>query len=223
MFENMDIFSSIDKEIIKEMNSRGLIKIYEKDEIIFSESEEQSNVYLVCSGKIILYKSSEEGDEKIIYILGRGDFLNELCIDDKNTSANAKAMEDSKVICFSKNDVISWMRRDFKFNMLIMNSLSNKLRRSFRQIKNLGLKKINYRIAARLWKLARDYGCSSNENIHIDINMTHSQLASMVGTSRESVSRFLKNIERKNIIKQKNQKIIICSLRELEDYTKSLS
>ncbi|WFD11175.1 Crp/Fnr family transcriptional regulator [Tepidibacter hydrothermalis] len=223
MFENMDIFSNIDKEIIKDMKSRGLIKIYEKDEIIFSEAEEKSNVYLVCSGKIILYRSSEEGDEKIIYILGSGDFLNEVCIDDKNTSANAKVMEDSKIICFSKRDIISWMRRDFNFNMIIMNSLSNKLRRSFRQIKNLGLKKTNYRIAARLWKLARDYGCSSDENIHIDINMTHSQLASMVGTSRESVSRFLKNIERKNIIKQKNQKIIICSLSKLEDYTKSLS
>ncbi len=222
MLANINILSNIKNETIKEMTGKSFFRIYKKEEILFIEGENNQNIYLICKGKAIVSKSTPEGEEKIIYILQKGDFINEMSIDDRSTSVTVSMIEDSKILCFLKKDVLKWMKEDFDFNMLILNSLSNKLRKSFRQIRNLGLKKTNARICSKLWKLCRDYGEKKENNIYIDLNLTHTQLASMVGTSRESINRFLKQLEREEIIKQKNQKIIILDFEKLERYMKEI-
>lgn len=220
LLKNMNILKDVEENIIREMSEKCFMRIYEKEEILFTEGELNENIYIICSGKAIVSKFSEDGEEKIIYILQEEGLINEMSIDGKNTSTTISIMENSKILCFLKKDVIKWMQRDFNFNMIILNSLTSKLRRSFRQIRNLGLKKTNSRIAARLWKLCRDYGEKESNHILIDINITQTKLAAMVGTSRESVSRFLKQLEREKIIKQKNQKITILNLNELEKHMK---
>lgn len=220
LLKNMDILKNVNEKIIREMTEKCFMRIYEKEEVLFIEGETNENIYIVCKGRAIVSKYSEDGEEKIIYILQEEDFINEMSIDGRNTSTTVRIVEDSKILSFLRKDIINWMKEDFNFNMIILNSLTNKLRKSFRQIRNLGLKKTNSRIAAKLWKLCRDYGEKECEHILIDINITQAQLAAMVGTSRESVSRFLKQLEREEIIKQKNQKITILNLKNLEKYMK---
>ncbi len=211
-------FKELNSETIIQMSKQASYIRYDQEETIFLEGEENYKVYFIYEGFATVSRISESGSEKIIHIFQKGNFINETCIDGRKTSTTVTVMENSKVLILRKNDVIKWMKNDFEFNKLIVESLTNKLRSSYRQIKNLGLKKINSRIVARLCKLARDYGEKNQESISIHIRLTQSQLASMVGTTRESTSRFLKQLEREGIIKQGINEINIIDLEKLKTY-----
>ncbi|RKD32950.1 Crp/Fnr family transcriptional regulator [Thermohalobacter berrensis] len=219
LLKNIETLKNVKDEIIREMATKCIVREYKSEETIFLEGDLVEIIYLISKGKAMVSRFSEEGGEKIIHIFDKGHFINEVSIDGRKTSTSVTIMEDSQLIHFKKKDILSWMEKDFNFNLAIIKSISNKLRSSYRQIRNLGLKKINSRIAARLCKLVRDYGYKGEGLISIELNLTQSQLAAMVGSTRESVSRFLKHLEREGIIEQKNQKISILNFEGLKEYT----
>ncbi|OPJ55056.1 Crp/Fnr family transcriptional regulator [Alkalithermobacter paradoxus] len=218
ILKHMEIFRTVKKETLQYIAQKGVVKNLKNDSIIYLDGENINKIYLVLDGKVIISKSSKFGEEKIIYIMEKEKFINEECIDNKSTSTSLKVMKEATLIVLCKEDVLFLMENDFNFNLLIINSMSSKLRRAYRQILNLGLKKINNRIASKIWKLGRDHGYEIEGNVHIDLDLSKSQIASMVGCTRESVSRFLTKIENEGIISQSNQKIRILDMKKLEKY-----
>ena len=119
-------------------------------------------------------------------------------------------------------DLLTLMEKDFELNLLVLRSLSKKVRRTQRQALNLGRLKTGQRIASRLWKLSRDYGILQKDgSILIDLPINQSDIGAMVGTSRETVSRFIKKLENENILFLKGHKILIKDRDALLDYVKS--
>ena len=220
ILKEINILKKIEDDIIKKISDIGILKSYKKDELLFVEGEELDKIYLICEGRVLVSKYSQDGDEKIIYILQREEFINEMSLDNRKTSSSVRVIEDCKLLSFNNKDIMELMKADFNFNLLIINSLSNKLRKSFRQIRNLGLKKLNSRIASKLWKLCRDYGENNMDGIEIKMNITQTQLASMVGTSRECIGRFFKQLDKEAVLKYKNQRIVILDFEKFEAYIK---
>ena len=104
----------------------------------------------------------------------------------------------------------------------MVNSLSIKVRRLYRQLKNTTPLKIEKKVAAKLWKLAKDYGVTTEDGILIDLNITITYLADLFGSQRETISRALGQLEDLKLIKFINKKIVIIDKDKLSYFFKGL-
>lgn len=137
-------------------------------------------------------------------------------------SINCEAFEDSIIICFEKEDLLQVMEKNFEFNKKIIYSMGKKIRRLYRQIKNTVPLKIDKKIAAKLWKLSKDYGINMEDGVLIDLNISITYLADMIGSTRETVSRCINGLQKQGLIEMKDKKIIVKDRDKLSSYFKGL-
>ncbi len=161
------------------------------------------NIYIVLEGKVTMYRLSEKGQKRVIYILNKGEIINEVIFDNFTASINCEGFEDSEIISISKVDLLNIMKQDFKLTEVILYSMSKKIRRLYRQIKNTVPTKMDKRVAAKLWKLSKDYGVETQEGVLIDVKISITYLADMLGSSRETISRAVKELEKMDMVKIK--------------------
>ena len=205
----ISLFSQVNKETLYKLNEICFVRQLKKGEHLFRDKEVINSIYIIKSGKVALYKQSESAQKKVIFILGKDTIVNEVIIDNLPASINCEAFEQAEVLCFDRVKFLEVMKDDFELSKIIINSLAMKVRRLYRQGKNSIPIKVEKRVAAKLWKLSRDYGIEIKEGILIDLNITITYLADMFGAPRETISRALKILNNEGLIINKNKKIIV--------------
>lgn len=219
----LNIFDNIKSCSFKKLCEEGEIRFYPKGNHIFRDKEVKGEIYIVQSGKVATYKINEYGQKKVVFILGVADIINEVALDNLSASANCEAFEDCKIICFKKNKFLEIMESDFKVTTLVVNSLAKKTRRMYRQLKNSTSIKVEKKLAAKLWKLSKDYGREVEEGTLIDLALSVTYLAEMFGMPRETISRALKILVNEELIVQKNKQIIVIDKDALSMYFKGIT
>ena len=202
----ISIFSQINKDTLDKLNEICFIRKLKKGEHLFRDKELIKSIYIVKTGKVALYKQSESAQKKVIFILP--------------SSINCEAFEKTEVFCFDRNKFLEIMKDDFELSRVIINSLALKVRRLYRQGKNSIPIKVEKRVAAKLWKLSKDYGIEIEEGTLIDLNITVTYLADMFGAPRETISRSLKILKNEGLIINKNKKIIVPDREKLVKFFK---
>lgn len=221
--KKLKLFKDIKEESVNELIKVGMKRSCKKGELIFSDRECIDKVFIVLNGKFSLYKIGEEGQKRVLYILGEERIFNEDILNYEQASMYCEAFEDGELLVFSKIDFIKIMEKDFQLTKAILNSLAVKVRRLSRQLKNTNPnKKIEKKIAAKLWKLSKDYGIMTSEGVEIGLNISITYLADMFGSQRETVSRALKILEKEGHIKLINKKIVVKDREKLLKYFKGL-
>lgn len=219
---SMKLFKNVTDNSIKELCFSGYVNYYTKDEHIFRDKDEVNTIYIVLSGKVSLYKINESAQKKIIFILGAETIINGVVVDDLPASINCDVFEKAEIFCIDRKKFVDIMSRDFELTMVVMESLAKKVRRLYRQLKNSTPIKIEKRVAAKLWKLSKDYGIEVEDGILIDLNISVTYLADMFGAPRETISRALKKLCEENLIVNKNKKIIVRDAKMLSIFFKGL-
>lgn len=222
IFKELGLFDKVNNETLSRLNDICYIRELKKNEHLFRDKEIINSIYIVKSGKVALYKQSESAQKKVIFILGKESIINEIIIDDLPLSINCEAFENAEIICFDRIKFIDIMKDDFELSKIIINSLAIKVRRLYRQSKNSIPIKVEKRVAAKLWKLSRDYGREVEEGTLIDLSITITYLADMFGAPRETISRALKILNNKGLIINKNKKIIIPDREKLIRFFKDI-
>lgn len=223
--EDIDIFKDLKNETLKLLKEKARYREYKKGEFLFFDKDKIDDIYFILRGKVTLYKYTQKSQKRIIYILGKGEFINEVIFDSLSSSINAEAFEDCIIIKYNVEDFKKIMATDFDLALKIINSIGRKVRRLYRQIKNTVPISLDKKVAAKLWKLARDYGISSNEPTsgepwtYINIKITITYISNMLGSSRETISREMKKLEGENLIKWQGRKLLV-KKEELSDYFK---
>ncbi|MCQ2968796.1 MAG: Crp/Fnr family transcriptional regulator [Clostridium sp.] len=218
----LEIFNNVCDETIGIILEQGEIRKYNKDTIIFHDKEDVTDIYIVISGTVSLYKINENGQKKVIFILGEGKVINEVIIKELPASINCQVFEEAELLKINKNRLLEIMKYDFELCKNIIISLSMKTRRMYRQLKNTPSSiKIEKKLAAKIYKLGRDYGIKTNDGIMIKMNITVTYLADLLGSQRETVSRALKLLQDKNLILYKDKSILIFDLNKISKFFKT--
>jgi len=219
--KNLPLFEEIDEKTLELIKEKTYIKNLKKGESLFSEREKVDNIYIVFEGKVTMYRLSEKGQKRVIFILNKGEIINEVIFDNITASINCEGFEDSEIMSLPKVDLLNIMQQDFKLTEIILCSMSKKIRRLYRQIKNTVPTKMDKRVAAKLWKLSKDYGVETKEGVLIDVKISITYLADMLGSSRETISRAIKELENLDMVKIKQRKFIV-NREKLSKYFKSV-
>ena len=219
--KELSFLECIEDRTLDLIRAKVMIKKLKKSQILFSERQCVNNTYIVLEGKVTMYRLSEKGQKRVVFILNKGEIINESIFDNYTASISCEAFEDSEIISISKVDLLNIMKLDFKLTEVVLYSMSKKIRRLYRQIKNTVPIKMDKRVAAKLWKLSKDYGVEIPEGILIDIKISITYLSDMLGSSRETISRAVKELEILGMIKIKDRKFIV-NREKLNKYFKEV-
>lgn len=183
---------------------------YKKGEIIYRAGDQSDSLYIVSKGRVRIYRLSESGKEQLLRILKSGDFTGELALFSETIhEAYASAMEDTSICTVKRSDLQDLLLKYPSISLRVLAEFSSRLEQSEKQTTRFATEKVETRIALFLAELL-DAGSNSNEII---LPMSKKDLASYLGTTPETISRKLYELEDAGYIKQKpNKRIQILNL-----------
>jgi CRP/FNR family cyclic AMP-dependent transcriptional regulator len=200
MIRKVPLFSTLTDGEFSQLEHIFVTRAYRKGQIIFLEEETGNYMYLVLAGKVKVSKSGTGGKETILAIHRTGDFFGEMSLlDGKTAPATVSAMEDSKIISLSGADFHKYLLHNEKVMLQIINVLCARLRQVW-QTQSLSSSTADARIRMGIYQLAKRHGIRDAHGTIIDLKITHQELAEMVGTSRETVTRVLAHLREQGII-----------------------
>ncbi len=199
-----DEIERIEKEII-ELSFR-------KGEVLFLEGESCRGLYVVKSGQIRVFKSSPEGREQVLLIAKPGDSFNDVPVFDGGPNpASSSALEPSTVYIISKETLLSLVA-DCPAAQAIIKVFAKRLRHLTTVVEDLSFRRIVSRLAKLLLEMAVVEGGSSPIR-----RLTQEEMAAMVGSVRDVVSRALRDLERAGAIKVEKQRILVVDPQRLRE------
>jgi CRP-like cAMP-binding protein len=185
-----------------------------KGEILFSEGDEGKGFFVIAEGRLKVFKVSPEGKEQILHILGPGQPFGEVSVfAGQRFPANAQALENSRVFFLPRAAIVNLIAANPSLALNMLAVMSKKLRQFAVQIENLSLKEMPARLASYLIYLAEEHGVDDV----ITLKISKGQLASILGTIPETLSRIFAKLSGQNLIRVEGKKIIVLDRAGLED------
>jgi CRP/FNR family transcriptional regulator, cyclic AMP receptor protein len=215
LIRRIPLFSTLTDEEFIPLQDVFVLRAYNKNQVIFLEEETGNYMYLVLSGKVKVSKAGAGGKETILAIHRTGDFFGEMSLlDGKTSPATVSAMEDSKIISVSGIDFHKHLMHNQKVLLQIINVLCARLRQVW-QTQSLSSSTADAKIRMGLYQLAKRHGIQDAHGTIIDLKITHQELAEMVGTSRETVTRVLTRLREEGIIEVEQRRITLLNPQAL--------
>ncbi|MCK9273878.1 MAG: Crp/Fnr family transcriptional regulator [Syntrophales bacterium] len=220
---SIPIFSGLSLEQQKRLSNIALIRSYSKGTSLFSEGEIASGLYVVLEGRVKVYKLSPEGREHILHLAGPGETVGEGALfSGAAFPAYAEAHVKSRILFVGRDSLMHLIKKDPSFAMAMLGVLSVRLRRFVHLIEGFTLREASGRLASYLLFLETK---QSGKNFLI-LDITKGNLANILGTAPETLSRILGKMEDTDLIEVKGAKIVIrdrTSLQAIADGEKKLT
>jgi CRP-like cAMP-binding protein len=185
------LFSGLDRIELQRFAELTREKFYPRGSVILFENDPGDSLFVVRQGRVKVVLIGEDGREVILGVLGVGEHFGELSlIDDRPRSAHVIAMEESNLLVLRRDDFRRRVESSPAVAWSLLTEMSRRLRRADEKIGGLVLLDVPGRIARLLLDLAHEAGGDTIEKV-----LTHQTIAQMIGASRETVSRAMKDFQ----------------------------
>jgi CRP/FNR family transcriptional regulator len=206
------LFEGLAVEQLEDINSIAIEKSYQRGETIFFEGDTANGFYMVGEGKVKICKVSPAGKEHILHIFGAGEPFGEVPVfHGQPFPATAEALAKTKTLFFPRSRFIQLVESNPSIALSMLAVLSLRLRRFASQIESLSLKEVPARLANYLIYLSEEQ--NGAEDIVLDISK--GQLASLLGTIPETLSRIFSRMSEQGLIHVNGRTITIVDRRGL--------
>lgn len=188
------LFSQLPGNIIDQYFSHCLKRKYRKKEEVFGYSEHSEYIYLVMSGRIRVYLSYPNGKEFTLTLLQAGDVYS------GHTRALGQALAESEVFLIPLESFRKLLVEVPLFAMSVISVLGDSLKNSMNIIESLVFKEVNKRLYQFLYSLIHSAKCQGQPAAQVQLGLTHQQIGTMVGSTRQTVNAFFSNLQKEGII-----------------------
>jgi len=214
LLANSLLFSGLPAEQLREIAAIGVEKKYGKGVAIFFEGDPGIGFYMVATGKVKIFKMSFDGKEQILHIFGTGEPFGEVPVFHGSPfPANAETLTDTEVLFFPRAEFVRLVTANPSLALNMLAVLSHRLRRFAAQIENLSLKEVPGRLAAHLFYLMEEQ--QRRDLVVLDI--PKGQLASLLGTSSETLSRIFAKMTEEGLIRVEGKTIHLLDTKRLKE------
>ena len=208
------LFNGLPDDQLSAIRQIAVEKQYNKGQTIFSEEDETKGLFVVVEGRVKVYKVSSEGKEQILHIIEAGQSFGEVTIfTGQQMPANAQTLAKSRLLLFPRSAFVGLVTDNPSLALNLLAIMSKKLRQFATQIENLSLKEIPARLASYLIYLAEEQGSAEA----VTLNVSKGQLASLLGTIPETLSRIFAKLSGQNLIRVEGPKIMLLDPEGIED------
>jgi CRP-like cAMP-binding protein len=221
LLRSVSIFAELDAQSAAELERLAQIKEFDAGSVIASQEETGDALYVLVRGRVKVVLYGDSGREIILNVFrSPGDFFGEMSLlDDEPRSATLVAAEASRLLVLSRADFRAHIQRHPRTALRVLTELSRRLRRADEVIGNLALLDVYGRLAGKLKELAEADGEETEEGILVRNRPTQAEIAAMIGTSRETVSRALSELARRGQIILAGKRLLVrrSFLAQLDD------
>ena len=211
---NTPLFGGLSEEQLSQIGKITQQKHFKRGEAVFWDGDPGIGFYVVLDGKVKIYKTSADGKEQILHIYGPGNPIGEVPVfSGSRFPANAQAIDKSRLLFFPRKDFIELISSQPSLALNMLAVLSMRLRQFTVQVENLSLKEVPARLASYLIYLSNEQ--DSPAVVHLPISK--GQLASLLGTIPETLSRIFNKMSQHNLISVDGSRISLQNREALED------
>ncbi len=216
---NSPIFKGLPENQLQEIRQIAVEKHFNKGSTIFSQGDEGNGFYIVANGKVKIFKISSEGKEQILHIFGSGEPFGEVPVfSGQSFPANAEAIAKTRLLFFPRAAFVGLISGNPSLALNMLAVLSMRLREFAARIESLSLKEVPARLAGYLIILAQEQGTPDA----VILNISKGQLASLLGTIPETLSRIFAKMTDQGIIEVNGRNIRLLNHTELDEVAGNL-
>ncbi|GAA0176724.1 Crp/Fnr family transcriptional regulator [Clostridium sediminicola] len=204
--------------------SAGTIKTnYKKGERIFSQGDKARKLYIVCSGKVKVFRYTGDGKEQILYILSPSDFsfigaFN--LLKENEFDFSAEALEDTTICSLDKKDFDAILVENPKIMLKILEEAYDRINKVESLVDRLSTNDVSAKVAGLLISLIKDFGVKTEDGIIINSTLNREEMGSYAGITRETITRRLRVMHDEGLIEIRNNKqILIKDMDKLKNLT----
>ena len=187
-----------------------------RGEILFNEGDDGDQLYVVTDGKVKLGRTSPDGRENLLAILGPGQMFGELSFFDPGPrSATATAVTDVELKSLGHEALSPVLNSHPDVAHALLNQLAGRLRRTNEVVGDLVFSDVPGRVAKALLDLASRFGRRADDGVHVNHDLTQEELAQLVGASRETVNKALADFASRGWLRLEPRSVVIMDIERL--------
>jgi CRP/FNR family cyclic AMP-dependent transcriptional regulator len=202
------MFSGVSQDALESIASLLIERGFPKHKTIVAEGAPGDYTYIIVEGRVKVTKLSGDGREKILELLDVGDFFGEMSLfDEAPRSASVKAMSQVRILALARNDFLRLLSRSPGLALSVIQELTRRLRQVDEQASSLSFQRVKERTMGLLVRLAREEPDQAGRP-RTPV-LTHQQIADMIGTSRETVTRAIKGLKAEGWLEQDGKHYLV--------------
>jgi CRP-like cAMP-binding protein len=211
------LFSALDDEAASALRASMSTTRLRRGEVLFREGDSGDRLYIVVDGKVKLGRTSSDGRENLLAILGPGQMFGELSLFDPGPrSATVTAVTDASFETLSHEELKRWLigRPDVARGLLTQ--LAHRLRRTNDVVADLVFSDVPGRVAKALLDLSSRFGRTADDGVHVHHDLTQEELAQLVGASRETVNKALADFAQRGWLRLEPRSVVLIDIERLK-------
>jgi CRP/FNR family cyclic AMP-dependent transcriptional regulator len=210
------LFRELDDEAAVALRASLTETRLRRGEVLFREGDLGDKLFIVTEGKVKLGKSSSDGRENLLAILGPGQMFGELSLFDRGPrSATVTAVTDCVMQSLSHDEMLEWLTGRPAVARGLLAQLGSRLRKANDVVADLVFSDVPGRVAKALLDLASQFGRTADDGIHVHHDLTQEELAQLVGASRETVNKALADFASRGWLRLEPRSVVILDAERL--------
>ena len=204
------LFSGLSQTEVERIKPYFYPRKFRRGEVIFLKGDPCQALYIVRSGQVKLSEMSENGREQALFILTPGDFFDVVSIFDGGPyPTTATALSDVLLYAIRKQDVLTIARQYSAVANAVLPYLGGMLREMAELVADISFESVPVRIAKLILRYAEIQGVPTPDGVRVKRTLTHQEIADIVGTDREVVTRSLRDLQEQGVIEMEQGKQIL--------------
>ncbi|MGI9287925.1 MAG: Crp/Fnr family transcriptional regulator [Pseudomonadales bacterium] len=205
MFKDVELFKDLPEEGQQTLAKHATTRTFKRNTIVMSAGDQTNSLYVVESGRVRIYLDDARGHEITLRTIGPGGSFGELAmLSEGPRAANVVTLEESRLSVISKNDFMQCLHSNPAVSFMIIRSLVERIREMTEDVSTLALLDVYGRVAKTLMRHSTE--CDGKR---LTEPMTHQDIANLVGSSREMISRILKDLRTGGYVSVKDKQLIL--------------
>ena len=206
----LPLFNGLEMDRLETVAQLATMRRVSRGTVVLRAGEQADNVYFVLNGSLKVMVSDSEGRVVILTIIGQGDLFGEMSgLDAEPRSATVVAIAASDLVVVSQQDFRQLLANNFDICLRVMGNLANRLREADRKIESLALMDVYGRVARLLLDLAEEH----NGEMVVRKRISKQDIAKMIGASREMVSRVMKDLQARGLVRERHYGLVLLDSR----------
>ncbi|MGF1470260.1 MAG: Crp/Fnr family transcriptional regulator [Rubrobacteraceae bacterium] len=203
----------------EEAGLRAVERRFGPKDIIFTPGDPDDQLYFLLSGTVRLYKIYGDYKEATTALLKEGGVFGKLSlVEGRWQDVFAEAVTESRVASIQKNAIERVIKSRPDFALKLFSSFSERLRQSDEVIESLLHREVSTRLATLLINLADRFGSGNGIGTMLGVRLTHQDLANMIASTREAVSKVMSEFQRDGYIEIRSRKVVVLNREALAEY-----
>jgi len=212
----MDILEPLSREEIKELSRRIPDTHFHRGQILYAPKERSEALFMLKKGRVRIYRVGPDGREFTLTVVGAGTVFGEMSLTAQRLeNAYAEAMEPAIVCKMRRQDLERLVLDKPQVGLKVMSVLGERLSLAEDRMEDIALKEVPARLASLILQLVESEGVMTTEGPKIPTRYTHRQLATMIGSKRETVTKAFTLLQQAGVVQLKRRRIHVKDIEAL--------